>query len=425
MTIKELIEKRLGLVAEMRRVCDESEKREEGKRSLTSDEQTKWDSLDKEVRAIKAEIERRTRMEEIQGELDASIAEGGQRDNGGPTEQREQPGGTREEPQEKREMRVFQKFLRSGFRGIQSQEDAAVITEMNQRTQQMDADTPGGYLVAPEHFVAEIIKDLDNEVHVRSNARIFSVTGSDSLGAPTLDTDAEDGDWTAELGTPAKTEMAFGKRELKPNLLSKRVLASMRLVRNSAIPIDVFVRERLGYKLGVAMEKGFLTGDGAAKPLGVFAASSSGVPTSRDVSTGNTTTDIRFDGLKSAKYSLKSGHRNRARWMFHRNAVERIEKLKNGEGQYLWQPATIQNPEDRILGLPYDESEYAPNTFTTGLYVGLLANWHHYWIADNLQMGIVRLDELYQESNSIGWIGRMETDGMPVLAEAFARVKLA
>jgi len=36
-----------------------------------------------------------------------------------------------------------------------------------------------------------------------------------------------------------------------------------------------------------------------------------------------------------------------------------------------------------------------------------------------------RLVELYAATNQVGFVGRLESDGMPVLAEAFVRVKLA
>ena len=39
-------------------------------------------------------------------------------------------------------------------------------------------------------------------------------------------------------------------------------------------------------------------------------------------------------------------------------------------------------------------------------------------------MQVQRLVELYAETNQTGMIGRMESDGMPVLAEAFVRVQL-
>ncbi len=84
----------------------------------------------------------------------------------------------------------------------------------------------------------------------------------------------------------------------------------------------------------------------------------------------------------------------------------------------------ILGTPDTILGLPVDESEYAPNTFTTTLYVGALCNWSNYWIAELQGVEMQRLNELYAGTSQIGFIGRMYVDGAPVLAESFVRVKL-
>ena len=70
-------------------------------------------------------------------------------------------------------------------------------------------------------------------------------------------------------------------------------------------------------------------------------------------------------------------------------------------------------------------TENAPHTFTTGLYVGILGDFQYYWIVDGMNMEIQVLTELYARQNQIDYLGRIETDGMPVLDEAFARVKLA
>jgi hypothetical protein len=40
-------------------------------------------------------------------------------------------------------------------------------------------------------------------------------------------------------------------------------------------------------------------------------------------------------------------------------------------------------------------------------------------------MEMQRLEELFAATNQVGLVGRMESDGMPVLSEAFVRVKLA
>ena len=54
-----------------------------------------------------------------------------------------------------------------------------------------------------------------------------------------------------------------------------------------------------------------------------------------------------------------------------------------------------------------------------------LLPWPNAYLASRRWTCVQRLVELYAETNQTGFIGRVETDGMPVLAEAFARVKLA
>lgn len=182
--------------------------------------------------------------------------------------------------------------------------------------------------------------------------------------------------------------------------------------------------QRLAYKFAIPQEKAFMTGDGANKPLGLFTASNNGISTGRDVATGNTSTSITFAGLNAAKYALKAAYRGRAEWLFHRDGVKQIAGLVDSEGQYLWQPAKSMGEPDMLLGLPVLESEYAPNTFTTGQYVGILGDFSYYWIADSMDLQIQVLKELYAEADQTGFIGRLETDGMPALGEAFSRVKL-
>lgn len=167
-----------------------------------------------------------------------------------------------------------------------------------------------------------------------------------------------------------------------------------------------------------------MTGSGANQPLGVFTASADGISTGRDVSTDNTSTAFTADGLKNAKYTLKAGYWPRARWLFHRDAVKMLSKLKDSTNNYIWQNSVQMGQPDMLEGIPVFTSEYAPNTFTTGLYVGILGDFSYYHIVDALDFGIQRLVELYAASNQTGFIGRLESDGMPVLEEAFVRVKL-
>ena len=302
------------------------------------------------------------------------------------------------------------------------------LTPDEKRAFQAGVAESGGYLVAPQQFIGELLKNVDDAVFMRGWAKKMTVTNAESIGQPRLDTDAEDSDWTAELATGNEEDsITFGKREMRPHPMAKRVKVSKKLLRIASLPVDSIIRERMAFKAGVTQEKAFLSGDGLQKPLGVFTAHADGIPTSRDVSTGNTTTAITADGLIEAKHFVKGAYWNKPgfRWLFHRDAIKHIRKLKLSDNQYIWQPGLSADLPARILDVPYAISEYVPNTFTTGLYVGLIGDFGNYQIVDALSMTVEVLNELYAETNQIGYILRMETDGAPVLSEAFARVKLA
>ena len=314
--------------------------------------------------------------------------------------------------------KVFSKFLLNGENSLLPSERAAM---------QVDTTTQGGTLVLPEQMLNQLIKFVDDRVYMRQIATVLPLTNADSVGIPSWDTDPGDAAWTAEIGAYSEDSSArTGKRNLKPSKLTKGIKISRMLLRKSVLPIDTLVMERLGYKLGIAEENGFLTGNGTDEPLGVFIASANGISTARDVSTDNTTTEIKADGLINAKFSLKAQYQGSpsTRWMFHRTAVRNIRKLKDGNGQYLWQMGLGGAP-DTILEVPYLMSEFAPSTFTTGLYVGIIGDFKFYYIADSMTIELLRLNELYAGTGQIGFIAALETDGMPVLEEAFARVKLA
>lgn len=70
-------------------------------------------------------------------------------------------------------------------------------------------------------------------------------------------------------------------------------------------------------------------------------------------------------------------------------------------------------------------SEYAPNTFATGLYVAVFGDMSFYWVADSLENDRPVLREMLALTNQAGKKATKWTDGQPVLAEAFSRLKLA
>jgi len=293
---------------------------------------------------------------------------------------------------------------------------------------QVSSDPKGGYLASTQ-MAARLIQFLDDQVFIRQLATVLPpIPDSVSLGVPTLETDPGDADWTAEVPASDIAEddaMTLGKREFTPHLATKLVKLSMKMLRSGIFDVEDLAVRRVGYKFGVTEEKAFLTGDGNQKALGAFTASADGIPTTRDVVAASQTA-IAADELIDVKYSLKEAYQARSTWVAHRDFVKRVRKLKDTQNQYLWQPGLSSDRPDTILDRPYRMSEFAPNTFTANNYVAILGDWTSgYWIIDSLQLELQRLSELFSLKNQVGLLVRKETDGAPVLGEAFARYKLA
>ena len=400
--LKKLLNARGKSIKDARAILEAAEKEN---RDLTADEQVKYDAHFEDGAKAKRAIDQETELREQERELAATDLE------------TRELNPSVETPEEKRDVKLMAQF-RDMLNG------KPMGAEM--RALQADKDIAGGYIVAPEQFAQSIIQEKDNMTFIRGIATVIPVMNTNSLGAPSLDADPEDGTWTSEIGAVDEdSEMKFGKRELIPHQLAKLVKISEKLMRNAAIPVEQLVQARMGYKFGITEEKAFLTGSGAQQPLGLFTASDNGISTDRDISTDMGTASITSDGVLSVKYGIKAQYRPKAKWLFHRDAIKQIAKLKDGAGQYMWRPGLSEDQPDTLSGHGIMESEYAPNTFTSGLYVGLFGDFSYYWIADSLMFGIQRLNELFSLTNQIGFKGLEFVDGMPTLESAFARMKTA
>lgn len=406
-------EERAKLVADARSTYEAAEK---AGRALDGDEKARWERMIADAEAVAKEINSLEALDSqeraLLDEKDATVA--AVRDKGEVENRSDRVAEARS--------RVFAAYLRGGDQAARE-----ALNSPEVRALQADLDTVGGYTVAPPQWVGKLIQGVDDLLFFRSKATVIPVTSSDEIVAPSLDADPANPAWTAEIGAVSEdSTMAFGKRGLKPRQLTKLIKLSDKLSMVSALPIEDLVRDRLSYKFARTEENAYLNGSGASEPLGVFTASSNGISTGRDVSTGNTATAIAADNLKEVKYTLKSQYWAGAEWIFHRDAVKQIAKLKDGEGRYLWQPSIQAGQPDRLESFAVNVSELAPNTFSANLYVGILGNFGAgYWIAELQAMRLKVLRELYAANGQVGFVGTRWLDGMPVLEEAFVRVKLS
>lgn len=320
-------------------------------------------------------------------------------------------------------MKAWNRAMKVGTRGLTGSELKAL---------RADEDEAGGYLVAPKQVVTALLKFVDDQVFIRKLATVYQLDKAESLGILSLDSDLNDATWTSELGTGDEdTAKPFGGRELKPSPLAKRIKVSRKLLRQSTVDVNALIRERMGVKFGYAQERGYLTGTGVNQPLGVYTVSSNGIDTDRDTAAANAASFVGDDFINT-KFGLKQAYWDNARWLLHRTVLKSVRKLKDSQNNYIWAPGL--GPGGGLTGglpptlvdSPYDVSEMAPSTVSTGQYTAIIGDWKRgYAIAEAMTLEIQVLNELYAETNQVGYIGRLEVDGMPVLAEAFSRLKMA
>lgn len=393
--IYDMKQDRAKLVAQMREIMDRNTDVE-----MNVDDQATYAKLEKDFDALNARIAAEEKLMDRERSIDT------------PEDKKDGKDKTSERQQ------LFAKALSGNAADLAAYRNAAGDYTLG-------TDATAGAITAPMQFVEQLIKGLDDVLFMRSIAhKTPSLGAAQSLGFPYRKAAAADAAWTTEVATASEEQtLQYGRREFKPNRLTKLIRLSKTLVSHANMAPQV-VLEELQRVLAVTQEKAYMTGDGSGKPLGIFTASNDGIPAARDVA-ASAATSITCDDLIDVKYALKGQYHPRAQWVMHRDLVKMVAKLKNtATGEYVWQPSTQMGQPDRLLGSPVNMSEFAPNTYTAGLYAAVYGDFEYYWICDADQLTLQVLNEIYALSNQVGYLFQYFGDGAPVVAEAFARLKM-
>lgn len=309
--------------------------------------------------------------------------------------------------------------------------------QVNERAIQADVDLSGGALVMPESLSTEVLKAVDNILFIQKYASVMDVTNAASLGIPTIESNVNDAEWTTEISNITEgTGPTFGKRALVPTPIRKRIKVSEKFLRlamdgvhftsnddsNGVRGARNIIVNRIAYAIASTMEQAFFLGNGVGKPLGLFTASARGIPASRDIVTGSAT-GLTYFGLINAKFNQKVQYHKTAMWLVNKNFVANAMKIVDANGRPIMDFSKIPQTPDTLLGNQIAMSEYCPGVFTTGAYVGIFGDLSFYYIVHSLRMTLAVADQLYLETGQIGFFAGAESDAMPVMAEAFTRMK--
>ena len=277
------------------------------------------------------------------------------------------------------------------------------------------ADTEGGYLV-PDEYERTLVEALEEENIFRSLAHVIN-TASGERKIPVVSSKGT-ADWIEEGGAFPETQDSFGQVTLGSFKLGTTIKISEELLNDSVFDLESYIAREFARRIGNKEEEAFFTGDGSGKPLGLLAdkgGAEVGV-------TAASATAITDDELLDLYFSLLSPYRKKATWVVNDSTIKAIRKLKDNNGQYLWQPGLIANAPDTILGRPVKTSAFMPS-IAAGAKSIIFGDFKYYWIADRQGRIFKRLNELYATTGQVGFLASQRVDGKLILPEALKVLK--
>ena len=219
--------------------------------------------------------------------------------------------------------------------------------------------------------------------------------------------------WIDEEGVYTESDDSFAQVSIGAYKLGTMIKVSEELLNDSVFDLESYIAREFARRIGAKEEEAFFTGDGTGKPLGILTASG-GAETGV---TAASATAVTADELMDLFYSLKSPYRKNAVWVLNDSTIKAIRKLKDNNGQYLWQPSLVSGTPDTILGRPVKTSAYMP-VIAAGAKTIAFGDFSYYWIADRQGRSFKRLNELYAANGQVGFLGSQRVDGKMILPEA-------
>lgn len=341
----ELRQKKADLTSQMRSMLDKSEQE---KRSLSEDEAKQFDAIKTQVDSLNAEIKR---FEDLADQ------------------ERQAPG---QPPSQDERSKNTNAELRSY---ILTGETRALSTATG-------AD--GGYTVIPE-LDTEVMRQLQDDSVMRQLATVKTTKTNEyqklvSVGGATVNRGTE-GEARTETSTPKLEEVSI---KLFPIYAYPRT--TQEILDFSEVDILGWLTSEIADTFTNTEEDDFVNGDGTKKAKGflTYPRAETGDKT-RPFGTLEkvVTPAVTADGLIDILYKLKSKYRKNAAWIMNSNSAATLQKLKNGNGDYIWREGLVAGSPDTLLGRPVQYVETMPDAEAGKAFLAVGDFKRGYFIVDH------------------------------------------
>ncbi|MCB5201893.1 phage major capsid protein [Neorhizobium sp. T786] len=256
------------------------------------------------------------------------------------------------------------------------------------------ADDEGGYL-APVEWDRTIVDKLVEISPMRQIAQVQTISGAGFKKLFNLR--GTGSGWVGE--TAARPETAtpeFGPLTFTPGELYANPAATQQMLDDAEINLEQWlaseVETEFAYQEGVA----FVSGNGTNKPNGFLtyvtgAANAAAHPLGAiALKTAASATAIVTDELIDLVYMLPQVMQQNARFATNRNALGTVRKLKDGDGNYIWQPSFQIGQPSQLLGYPVTEMAAMPNIAASAVPIAFGDFRRGYLVIDRTGVRVLR-----------------------------------
>lgn len=230
------------------------------------------------------------------------------------------------------------------------------------RAQTAGTAAAGGYTVPTElaKFLSEAQK-ATGPMYDEDIVTVIPTNGGNPIKLPTIDDTAS----TAEAHTEGAAltddggkDVVFGQKSLDAYAFDTEFVRwSFELEQDGVFNMEQLLGRLLGGRLGRIANLQLTTGSGVAAPNGIVTASSLG-------KTAAATAAITADEIIDLLHSVDPAYRAspKARFMFNDQTLAAIRKLKDGDGNYLWQMGDVtKGVPGTLLGYRYSINQAMDN----------------------------------------------------------------
>mgnify|MGYP002708118895 CR=1 FL=1 len=362
--------------------------------TMTAEDAATYDRMVDDVDRMKKEIDRLERQEAIENEMNRPVSQ--------PIVNRPDDG----QPKEKEKRGTATDAYKTAFWNMVR---AKAMSYEIHNALKIGEDDHGGYL-APDEFERTLVEALEEQNIFRQFAHVITTSSGDRK-IPVVASKGT-ASWIDEEAAFPESDDTFGMLSIGAFKLATTIKVSDELLHDSVFDVASYIAKEFARRIGAAEEEAFFTGNGTGRPTGILNATGG-------AETGVTSAgaNISFDDVIDLYYSLRSPYRRNAVFMMNDSTVRALRKLKNGSGDYLWQPSVTAGTPDTILNRPVYTSSYMP-TVAAGAKSILFGDMSYYWIADREGRTFQRLNELYAPTGQVGFLSFERVDGKLILPEA-------